>query len=130
MPFNYYDVTQAVKLRDALNAADDDEQVDVGDTTGALRLALGRTTSYVSARFSTAAETCKVRLVYRDADDGFVGVSDERTLVASAIEVDMSGGGTRFVAIDEMFDLACVKYEVLVTDPPGAGTVDIWVREA
>ncbi|MBX3467189.1 MAG: hypothetical protein KF878_09870 [Planctomycetes bacterium] len=91
------------------------------------RPTMGRPTAYVSARFSAAEQTCKVMLLYRDETGAVLDLSDEVTLSAT---VHQEGDeASRYLSRGEPFDLAGSSYEVLVTEPPGSGDVDIYTRE-
>lgn len=87
----------------------------------------GRINISVSARFSDSGQTCKVRLVsawWTTAGTYVVtGVSDEITLAASSLT-----RGGKYVAPTYVFDSAGARSVFLVvTQAPGAGTVDFWM---
>lgn len=90
---------------------------------------LGRSNLAVSARFSAAAQSCKVRVVTcwkpspSVATYVVLGISDEVTLTASGVQ-----RSSRYVAPTYVFDGAgAYSAFVIVTDPPASGTLDLWV---
>jgi len=87
----------------------------------------GRQNLPVSARFSNAGATCKVRFLgFWSPDAGvtnyFLGMSEEITLTASAI----TDAGGKYVAPNFVFDgLGASDGRLLVTSV-SAGSVDFW----
>jgi hypothetical protein len=95
-------------------------------TAGEFRV-LGRANVTVSARFSAASQTCKVRFVTAWKSDGgtlyVTGISDEVTLTGSALT-----RGGKYVAPSYVFDGAGSRVGFMVlTVAPASGTVDLWV---
>ncbi len=86
----------------------------------------GRVNVPVSARFTAANQTCKVRLYAYWLDGStnrFLGCSDEVTLTGSTVQ-DSSG---HYVAPTYVFDsYGAWSLRVVVTDAPDAGTVSFW----
>lgn len=87
----------------------------------------GRINIPVSARFSVASRTCKIRLVsawYTTSGTWLVtGMSDEVTLTGSGIQ-----RSSKYVAPNYVFDSYGGRVVfILVTEAPASGTVDLWV---
>lgn len=76
----------------------------------------------VSGRFSAAAATCGIRVVYVYAGV-VVGISDEITLTAS----DWQDTNSRYVSPNRVFDgMGAALARVIVTTAPSSGNVQFW----
>lgn len=106
------------------------------DSTGATSVStgvtdfavLGRQNVPVSARFSAASQTCKVRVYhYWKTTAGtyyFLGCSEEITLTGSSVQ----DATPEYVAPTYVFDSAGANVvKVVVTTMPTAGTLKLWV---
>ena len=118
---------QIAAFRSTISAVD-----STGSTSAASGTAFkvnGRKNLPLSARFTTAAEDCKVFLYYywspdRGTTNYFLGCSNEITLTAGAVQ-DANG---HYVAPTYVFSgNGAYSVRVVVSEAPSSGTVSFWL---
>lgn len=114
---------QTAAFRSGLNAADSTNLSTCLATTEFVLL--GSRNIPVSARFSAASQTCKVRIlyVYKPSANNILGISEEITLTGTAL----TDAGGLYTAPTTVFDgMGASHARILLTSAPASGTVDLW----